>query len=129
MGLDQYAYKRARKEYASKEEADEALNLIVAWRKHNRLQGWMENLWIQRGNEEDLNCRLLQLYLEDIKNLEEDIENRNLPETQGFFFGNDSYNYKTEDGKYEDYEIDKKFIKEAKEALANNYDIFYNCWW
>ena len=130
MGLDQYAYKRARKEYISKDQANESLEEITYWRKHNRLQSWMENLWIERGEEDDINCRFLQLYLEDIENLEKAIELRNLPETEGFFFGKDSYQYKSKDGMtYEDYENDMNFIKQAKEALKNNYDVFYSCWY
>ena len=39
MGLDQYAYRI--KEGQGFE--------IAYWRKHNRLQGWMENLWVEKG--------------------------------------------------------------------------------
>ena len=43
MGLDQYAYKRDADE-------DEDGNITIAeWRKHNRLQGWMEDLWEDKG--------------------------------------------------------------------------------
>lgn len=129
MGLDQYAYKRAIKNYISKEEKEEALVTITSWRKHNRLQGWMENLWESKGNEEEMNCKYLQLTMDDIESLEKDVENEELPETIGFFFGQDSYNYKMPDGKYEDYENDINFIEEAKEALKNNMEVFYCCWY
>ena len=38
MGLDQYGY-------AVPKEESEARNELAYWRKHNRLQGWMEHLW------------------------------------------------------------------------------------
>ena len=100
MGLDQYAYKRDADE-------DEDGNITIAeWRKHNRLQGWMEDLWEDKGrpfegNLDDLNdsfgssfnCVPVELTLSDIEQLEAHISNKSLPDTQGFFFGNDSYSW------------------------------------
>ena len=42
MGLDQYAY-------ASTEIKSEDREELSYWRKHNRLQGWMEALWEDKG--------------------------------------------------------------------------------
>ena len=42
MGLDQYGY-------AVPKEESEARNELAYWRKHNRLQGWMEQLWYDKG--------------------------------------------------------------------------------
>ena len=46
MGLDQYAYARP-----VGVESDDGKNNeeLTYWRKHNRLQGWMEELWEDRG--------------------------------------------------------------------------------
>ena len=41
MGLDQYARIR--------EPGEE----VMYWRKHNRLQGWMTDLWMKRTGNED----------------------------------------------------------------------------
>ena len=40
MGLDMYAYRRGACQ--SKKE----MTQIAEWRKHNRLHGYMEDLWI-----------------------------------------------------------------------------------
>ena len=49
MGLDQYAYIRENtKEFY--------------WRKHSKLQEFMENVWYQeQGNNEEFNCKDLVL--------------------------------------------------------------------
>ena len=117
MGLDMYAYSRDKQINEDTE--------IAYWRKHNRLQGYMENLWISRGNTEDFNCKELELSEQDIDNLEKAINNMELPETEGFFFGNDSYD------EYESFykKIDLQFIKTAKEELSKGNKVIYNCWW
>ena len=53
MGLDQYLYKRPK----SKE--------IGYWRKHNRLQGWMQNLYENKGGDGTFNCVDLDLTMDD----------------------------------------------------------------
>ena len=134
MGLDQYAYAGIGDE---KEE-------LAYWRKHNRLHGWMQDLWIDKGKpnarqEEspmgDFNCIPVRLTLSDLEQLEAHIEGKSLPETGGFFFGNDSYSYENEDGKAysdEDYfhkEIDLQFITDARKAIAEGKEVYYDSWW
>ena len=118
MGLDQYARARDRGEE------------IMYWRKHNRLQGWMCDLWMKRTGNDDpghFNCVDLLLREEDIDKLEEDIKNKKLPETEGFFFGSDTY----EGNIYEEYYLkdDMAFIKSAREALDEGKEVVYSCWW
>ena len=122
MGLDQYAMVR------------EKFKEVMYWRKHNRLQGWMTQLWMERTGNEDttqFNCVDLILRSEDIDKLERDIKNRKLPETGGFFFGDDSYGYGDDDETYEKYYLpdDMAFIKSAKEALDEGKEVVYTCWW
>ena len=71
MGLDQYAYAKASLEAEESEE-------IAYWRKHNRLQGWMEQLWEDKGKPNllegsnpigDFNCIPVELTLSDIEQL------------------------------------------------------------
>ena len=119
MGLDQYAFIR-RDNVEERED-------VFYWRKHNRLQGWMEKLYRSKGGRKEFNMIDVELSLEDIDQLEAAILNKDLPETGGFFFGNDSYSdYEGEYG-YKDDDI--KFIELAKEELNKGNKIFYNCWW
>lgn len=127
MGLDQYAYKRKYDETVG----DTVTTEIMYWRKHNRLHGYMEKLWRDRtGSSEDFNCKELELSLDDINTLEQFINNKELPETKGFFFGTDSYDcYADNTLQYQDYYSDKRFIQLAKEAIAEGYTIIYDSWW
>ena len=120
-------------------------NELAYWRKHNRLHGWMEELWESKGKPYDgklednplgdFNCVELELSLEDIEDLAVDIENQSLPETEGFFFGSDSYTW-NKDGKanedileeYYHLETDLNFIKEARKALEKGQIVTYSAW-
>ena len=139
MGLDQYAYARPPR----KRNGDDDIQ-IGEWRKHNRLQGWMQQLWEDKGcpnarieGDEmgDFNCVELQLTKQDIDNLEYAIENFELPEANGFFWGSDSYFWKDEDGKpfpeneYYYKETDLIFISEARKMLDKGYRIYYSSWY
>ena len=118
MGLDQNAYKVSQD--GEREE-------LAYWRKHNRLQGWMEQRYTVKGGMKEFNCVDLELTEEDINDLETAIDSRALPQTGGFFFGEDSYS--EYDGEWGDKEDDRKFIELAKEALDDGWRIVYSCWW
>jgi len=129
MGLDQYAYSRP---VGVESDGGENNEEIAYWRKHNRLHGWMEDLHRDRGNPvsqqafgNDFNCVEVELTESDIEQLEAHIENKSLPETGGFFFGNDSYE------EYEEYykEDDVNFIQNARQAIAEGKKVYYNSWW
>jgi hypothetical protein len=137
MGLDQYAYSKPS------EDSEEQTELAY-WRKHNRLQGWMEQLWEDKGRPNNpknanpmgnFNCIPVELTLSDLEQLEAHVQDKVLPETGGFFFGQDSFSWEDENGNdYEgtDYyykETDLKFIAEAREAIQKGLKVFYNCWW
>jgi hypothetical protein len=132
MGLDQFAYA-----YAS----DGGERELMRWRKHPNLQGFMEEIWEDRGrpvydkeveqevpfDEDkyggcfgDFNCVPLLLRLEDIDALAECVSQSKLPVTSGFFFG---------ESREEDREMDLEFIKLAREALADGEAVIYNSWW
>jgi hypothetical protein len=131
MGLDMYAF-------AAESDTDEGTE-IAYWRKHNRLQGWMDALWHSKGNVtpadvkanwgSSFNGQRLDLTLADIKALEVAIKGRNLPKTGGFFFGSDSYDDLDEDGKYWGEDKDHAFIKAAKAELAKGRKVYYACSW
>ncbi len=118
MGLDQNAY--------SVDENDERVE-IAYWRKHNRLQGWMEQRYVDKGGKEEFNCVDLELTEEDINDLETAIEDRELPETGGFFFGNDSYS--DYEGEYGYKQVDIDFIEKARQILESGNRVVYSCWW
>tara|TARA_Y100000004_G_scaffold39003_1_gene41903 strand:+ start:216 stop:623 length:408 start_codon:yes stop_codon:yes gene_type:complete len=135
MGLDQYGL--ARKGQPQKDEEgytfyEDEMELAY-WRKHPNLQGWMENLWHEKGcpdgNEEtansmfgsDFNCVDLELTLEDLDALEQSLDESALPETAGFFFGNDSSDHYAE--------ADRDFIVQARAAIKQGYKVVYSSWW
>ena len=143
MGLDQYGI--ARKGAARKvpqtwtttdedgnekevveyyDEWDDSIELAT-WRKHPNLQGWMENLWHEKGCPHDqgggFNCVDLELTLEDLEALEESLDESALPETSGFFFGANSDDHYAEQ--------DREFIREARAAIKQGYDVVYHSWW
>ena len=139
MGLDMSAYtidENGEEEY------------LVDWRKHNRLHGWMEELWEDKGkpyegNLDDLdssgmgefNCIPVELTLDDLDQLEADINEKVLPETGGFFFGDDSFDWEDDDGnkpKKGDYyykKTDLQFIEDARKAIQQGKKVYYNSLW
>ena len=136
MGLDMYAYVAAKA--GAQADYDEGLawdkekgaivnpsvtepREIAYWRKHPNLHGWMFNLWQSKGNEGDFNGDELELTWDDLDQLEQDIRNKNLPSTTGFFFGNDA------DDHYREHDL--KFVREAKAEAFLGLKVFYNSSW
>ena len=145
MGLDQYAYVAARanqreefyetgefdselKEYTNKNV--EKPREIAYWRKHPNLQGWMEQLWVEKGRNTGpggasidpmFNGVELELTWDDLDRLEQAILNNGLPYTQGFFFGDPADDYYKQQ--------DLEFIKKAKAELFVGLKVFYNSSW
>ena len=126
MGLDQYAYTGKTRE--TKDETDYVE--IAYWRKHNRLEGFMKNIWIEQGcpgaskeYPDEFNCIMIELSPADIDRLFLDTVNDTLPETQGSFFGSDS--------KICDYkkDITLKFISLARDAFNEGLRVFYSSSW
>jgi len=67
------------------------------------------------------NNQPIRLTLTDLEQLETAVLRGELPVSSGFFWGEDaSEEYKEED---------LAFIKDAREALANNMDVYYSSWW
>jgi hypothetical protein len=94
---------------------------IAYWRKHPNLHGWMHRLWESRGNSGDFNGDELELTWDDLEQLEQDIRDKNLPNTSGFFFGNDA------DDHYREHDL--KFVREAKAEAFLGLKVFYNSSW
>lgn len=138
MGLDQYAYVAAKAgaygeywgdENYNKEDSDSTKffqpHEIAYWRKHPGLQGWMQQLWQQKNPDategNSFNGIELELTWADLDRLEADVRDGNLPQTKGFFFGDDSDEYYMQD--------DLDFIKTARAELFMGLRVFYNSSW
>ena len=140
MGLDQYAYAAMRAgqdrefwETCVKDDSGEWVNHnvpkpreLMYWRKHPNLQGYMEQLWTQRGQPDAgesgmFNGIELELTFEDIEILEQIIRHGQLPPTQGFFFGDNSDDYYREQ--------DLEFCRQARAALFMGERVFYDSSW
>ena len=136
MGLDMYAYVAARagqqREYYDTANWDNDSKELISpvtkpreiayWRKHPNLHGWMEELYRAKGgNVEMFNGVELELTWEDLEVLERDLLLSNLPNTRGFFFGDNSDEYYREQ--------DLKFIREARAEIFTGLRVFYNSSW
>lgn len=128
MGLDMYAYKRKTIETNSSEDdpwGEDVESIeeeeIFYWRKHPDLHGWMENLYYEKGgNADSFNCVNVFLTLDDLDRLEDDVLNENLEKTTGFFFGESDPSRKKDD---------LKFIRMARKAIDDGYEVYYTSWW
>jgi|TARA_B100001094_G_scaffold17720_1_gene15294 hypothetical protein len=116
MGLDQYAHRQD----SNGEDVE-----LANWRKHNALQGWMENLWTLKSGKpaNELNCEVMELTAEDLENLRLAVEGGKLPVTVGFFFGDDTSKDLSRLGK------DLDFVDNALKAIDEGDKVFYSCWW
>ena len=139
MGLDQYAVARkgeprtVKSEYTytdqdgvEKEGFEEYLEWddtiqLAEWRKHPNLQGWMQELYYEKGGEGEFNCVDLELTLNDLNALEATLDEEELPEPVGFFFGSNADDHYAE--------ADREFIVQARAALKQGYKVFYSSWW
>ena len=123
MGLDQYANARRGEAIVDDEGYtyyEDSMELAY-WRKHPNLQGWMEDLYLEKGGDQEFNCVDLELTLDDLDALEQSLDDEALPETVGFFFGTDSSDHYAE--------TDREFIREARAAIKQGYTVVYSIWW
>ena len=139
MGLDQYAVARKGEPRkvsqtwtttdadGNEEEVVEYYNEwddtieLATWRKHPNLQGWMQNLYYEKGGGEEFNCVDLELTLNDLDALEATLDEEELPETVGFFFGSNADDHYAE--------ADREFIVQARAAIKQGYTVVYSSWW
>jgi len=124
MGLDMYAWRVKSDNIVNDFEftQEEPVQLFY-WRKHHDLHGWVENLYRAKGGDKpDFNCVSVRLTLADLDNLEKDLKANHLPETVGFFFGNNP----PDDESLED---DLEFISLARKAIEAGDAVYYDSWW
>jgi hypothetical protein len=83
----------------------------------------MERLYRSKGGDkESFNCVPVRLTMEDLQSLAMDVTKGRLPETVGFFFGN---NPPDPDSVAQDME----FIGKAMAAIAVGDAVYYDSWW
>ena len=118
MGLDMYAWKVKAEdaisdfEIAKDEDGQSKIEEMYYWRKHHDLHGWMERLYRNKGGPaESFNCIPVRLTTIDLDALQHDLENGTLPETTGFFFGDNP----PDD---ESLKNDLQFIQKARDIIA-----------
>ncbi|MCP2041881.1 hypothetical protein L1281_002499 [Neisseria sp. HSC-16F19] len=133
MGLDMYAY-AVSAEYADDcqhdirlwedeqiepIEAAQADTQFAYWRKFYQLHRWMEELYYQKGGEDEFfNCRTVRLELEDLDRLECAL---GTPE----FASLGSCGEPDPEG----LEYTKEFIRRSREAIDGGQAVFYDSWW
>ena len=124
MGLDMYAFavdkNDGNEQFAIAEGADKSE--LAYWRKFNALHGWMEDLARREGFDGEFNCVPVQLSPAILDELERAIVEKTLTPVEGFFFGAQTI-YP------EDIEATKRFIADAREAMEDGKDVYYDSWW
>ncbi len=117
MGLDQFAYRNDCEHHPE-----------FIWRKHAKLQEFMEDLFVKRTGKgaADLNCASLELSKDDIAMLEKLVRTETLPDSAGGFF----YGHQFQDESSKEYrDQDLAFCKWAKAVLDTREKVIYSCWW
>ena len=117
MGLDMYAFTAAKADTYRVSQGE-----LAYWRKHPNLHGWMEKLAESKNLKySTFNGVELELTWEELDELEQAVTHQKLPDTSGFFFGNNS------DSEYQEHDLN--FIKKAKAELFLGLQVFYNSSW
>lgn len=128
MGLDMFVW-RVKKDDAlgdfeiAKDESGSKVEEVHYWRKHHDLHGWMEKLYRNKGGDaQSFNCIPVRLTTQDLDALQHDLLNDALPETNGFFFGNNPPDLET-------LKEDLTFIQKARDIIAEGDAVYYDSWW
>ena len=128
MGLDSYFYAVKKEHVLTDDEINFKINPDVKhdefryYRKHNQLHGWMEQLYKEKGGDnEDVNLSKIRLNETDLNKLKKDVR-LGLPDAQGFFWGHLTIDKAV---KMEYYDL----IKECKDKIKDGYVIYYNSWY
>lgn len=101
---------------------------FMYWRKNRFLHNWIfENVYVPKKKAvndivDEFNGEFVRLNIYDLLRLKDDIINKNLPDTHGFFWGDHDYD---DDMQQEDLE----FIKRAINAIEQGYDLYYYSSW
>ena len=127
MGLDMYAFVTDKRNLVNdvtlQEGASEQLTLLWQWRKHHDLHGWFEKLYREKGGTKEFNTEIVNVTQYDLDRLQATINERLLPPTVGFFFGNNPPCAESD-------QDDLEFINHARKILQDeNKAVIYTSWW
>lgn len=122
MGLDMYAFTTKTVPACDVDfDEPEDAKTFHYWRKHPNLHGWMERLYRRKGGTSNaFNCDTLRLTESDLFDLECAVRRKELPPTQGFFFGES-------DGT--ELDDDLAFITKARAAIKDGLTVYYSSLW
>jgi len=122
VGLDQYAW--TKKTEATRDEHEWS----TSWRKHSRLQEFMQSIWVSRGNTpHNFNCVDMELTKKDITLLSCAVRTgyKDYVCKEGFFWG---HQFQEEAAK-ESYYYDLEFVDAAFDAIDKGLEVYYSCWY
>ena len=130
MGLDMFVWRVKANDAideltirSQKDGREEELEELHYWRKHHDLHGWMQKLYRNKGGTaESFNCVPVRLNACDLDALQFDLLNNQLPQTEGFFFGDNPPDL-------ESLSEDLKFIQKARDAITDGDYVYYESWW
>ena len=129
MGLDMFVWRVKANDAideltirSEKDGREEELEELWYWRKHHDLHGWMQKLYKNKGGTEEFNCVPVRLNPCDLDALQFDLLDSSLPETKGFFFGDNPPDLET-------LKEDLKFIQKARDAIDDGDYVYYDSWW
>lgn len=129
MGLDMYAFSVSKEDAVGdfdvrlENDGGGAHEELAYWRKHHDLHGWFEQLYRSKGGDkESFNCVPVRLTLDDLDALQLDLMRQELPETTGFFFGDNPPDM-------DSLANDLKFLQRARDAIAAGREVYYDSWW
>jgi len=133
MGLDQYGgwlNEPTKEEILHTKIVNEPEYVEIVefdWRKHAKLQKFMEDLWYNKyGYEEQFNCQNMPLDEEDILALQTAVKDEKLPESKGgMFFGHQFQGVSATEYKEQDLEFCTAALKWIEEGKIP----YYSCWW
>ena len=133
MGLDQYGMIGCTTEKRVDDAGNEFEVKIAEddfyWRKHARLQDFMEKLWVEKTGRPavELNCEDMVLTESDVDRLEKAVLTGYVENISdgGFFYG---HQFQEESVK-EHMEYDHQFVIAARQAMAEGTQVVYHCWW
>ena len=134
MGLDQNAFIGEITEKRTNPETGQEYDKKIPqesfyWRKHARLQEFMEDRWVEKTGRTavELNCEDMRLTEEDINLLEKAVLDGYTEHVSegGFFYG-----HQFQEEQMNDYrEYDLQFVAKARKAIAEGTHVIYHCWW
>ncbi len=128
MGLDQYAMAAHR---PIETPEDDHYTIVFTWRKHAKLQAFMENLFFDKAEggvhgDDVFNCNPMELDAKHIRWLRRCINASRLPDSEGGFF----YGHEWQDEAAKEYrEQDLQFCEWALGKIAEGHHVYYDCWW